>query len=290
MYQRIHQLYWLNLHDFPDLVSGQTFNEKVQWLKLFDQDPRMVNLTDKLLLKQHVNQTLGAQHVPKTLHICDRFDDIPFDSLPDQFVIKPNHDSGSVRFVHNKHNFPKLSYRWRINRAMSRTFGLKGGEWQYWPIHRKLFVEEMLPFDDGSPPSDYKFHCSNGRVLWLQYIFDRGHQTKEVITDRNGRVMGVQFDHKMTPVYEFQRPDNWDEMIVIAEKLAADFKYVRVDLYNCQGRLLVGEMTFTPLNGCYKSEGNHVLGQLLQFDRSTFLPPISDRYLPGNAVTGRPLP
>jgi hypothetical protein len=138
-----------------------------------------------------------------------------------------------------------------------------------------MFAEEMLPFEHGSPPPDYKFHCANGQVLWQQFVCDRGHQTKEVITDPDGKVMGIQFDQHMTPVQEFRIPDNWQAMVAVAETLSRGFPYVRVDLYNVNGRIVVGEMTFTPMNGLYRSEGNELLGQLIPLDRSQVRPIIS---------------
>ncbi len=283
IYKRIHQLYWLSFGSFPNLISGGTFNEKIQWLKLFGQDPRMVELTDKLAVKRFVTHLLGPGFVPITLQTGRHVDELDLSALPPTAVLKANHDSGSVLFVLDANNFPRDDYKRRLDRAIRRTYGRNGGEWQYWPIERKVFVEELLPFQNGAPPPDYKFHCANGRVLWLQYIYDRGHDTKEVITDRNGQVMGVTFDHKMTSVFEFTKPDNWDALVATAETLAKDFPYVRVDLYDIPvsatvKRILVGEMTFTPLNGAYQSEGNEVLGRLLPLDRTQVRPPISQNF------------
>lgn len=228
----------------------------------------MVALTDKLALKQIVGQRLGAGFVATTLSQGASYRDVDIASLPGQFVLKANHDSGSVYFVHNKNDFPAKHYESRLNRAISRTFGKSGGEWQYWPIPKQVFAEELLPFVGGAPPPDYKFHCSDGQVLWLQYIFDRGRHTKEVITDRDGKVMGLNFDQHMTSVFEFKRPANWQALLDVAEAMSRGFQYVRVDLYNLPGRIVVGEMTFTPLNGMYQSEGNIELGKLIHLDRT----------------------
>lgn len=268
LFHAIHQAYWINQRCFPDIVSGKSFNDKIQWLKLFGQDSRMVGLTDKLALKQIVNRALGPGFVAATLSQGSTYQDIDMANLPRQFVLKANHDSGSVYFVHNKNNFPAKYFKSRLDGAIGRTFGRSGGEWQYWPIPKQVFAEEMLPFINGAPPPDYKFHCSNGRVLWLQYIYDRGRHTKEVITDRDGRVMGLNFDQHMTSVFEFKRPRNWQALLEVAEAMSRGFQYVRVDLYNLPDRIVVGEMTFTPLNGMYQSEGNIELGKLIPLDRT----------------------
>lgn len=275
VYQLIHLDCWLHLQAFPNLVSGESFNDKVQWLKLFGQQRRMVELTDKLGLKAFVTQELGPQYTPQTYQVVDRFDDFRFDTLPSRFVLKTNHDCGSVFFVDNSGHFPRQRYKRYLSRAMQRTFGCVGGSWQYWGIKRKIYAEEMLPFAEGAPPPDYKFHCSHGQVQWLQYIFDRGHHTKEVIVDAGGQVMGVSFDPFMAPVLAFEVPDNWAEMIRVAETLSRGFQYVRVDLYDIAGRIVVGELTFTPMNGRYQSEGNHILGRLVTLDRSAICEPVS---------------
>lgn len=268
LYDAIHKAYWLNQKTVPNIAHGLTFNDKIQWLKLFGQDARMIELTDKLALKKVVDESLGEGYVARTLAQADRYEALEQKGLPPQFVLKANHDSGSVFFVHDKYHFPARYFQYRLDRAVQRTFGQSGGEWQYWPIRKQVFAEEMLPFDNGAPPPDFKFHCANGQVLWLQYIYDRGRYTKEVITDRDGRVMGLTFDQSMTSVFNFQRPGNWQALVEVAETLSQGFPYVRVDLYNLPGRIVVGEMTFTPKNGMYQSEGNVELGKLLPLDRT----------------------
>ena len=264
----IHRAYWVSQKSFPNLVSGQAFNDKIQWLKLLGQDIGMVGLTDKLALKKIVEHALGPRFVAATLSQGLRYQDLNTEKLPRRYVLKSNHDSGSVYFVHDKARFPEKKYRISLERAIGRTYGERGGEWQYWPIPKQLFAEEMLPFINGAPPPDYKFHCSNGQVLWLQYIFDRVRGAKEIITDRDGKVMGLNFDQHMTSVFEFKRPRNWQALLEVAETMSRGFQYVRVDLYNLPDRIVVGEMTFTPLNGMYQSEGNIELGKLIPLDRT----------------------
>lgn len=268
LFHAIHQAYWINQKRFPGIVSGESFNDKIQWLKLFGQDTRMVGLTDKLALKQIVNQTLGPGFVAATLSQGSAYQDIDLAKLPRKFVLKANHDSGSVYFVHDKNDISARRLKSRLDRAIAITYGKNGGEWQYWPIPKQVFAEEMLPFENGAPPPDFKLHCSDGQVLWLQYIYDRGRNTKEVITDRDGKVMGLNFDHHMTSVFHFERPYNWPAILDVAETMSRGFQYVRVDLYNLPDRIVVGEMTFTPLNGMYQSEGNIELGKLIPLDRT----------------------
>ena len=121
-----------------------------------------------------------------------------------------------------------------------------------------MLVEELINSDRRSPPPDYKFHCVDGKVRWLQYIFDRGCDTKEVIVLPDGSITDIHFDHNMRHVEEFDIPSQWDQMKQIAERLSNPFKYVRVDMYLSNDTILVGELTFFPLMGCYKGEGQKI--------------------------------
>lgn len=281
LYERIHALYWMRMGHFPDLVAGESFNEKIHWMKLFSQDQRVIRRTDKLQFKEHVMATVGGNHVPETLAVAARYSELDFRALPGSLIIKTNHDSGSAMIIRDHDGSPDARHREHFDRAMGRVYGAQGGEWQYWTIEPRVFAEELLPFADGKPPPDYKFHCANGRVLWQQFISGRGGPMKEAITDRDGRVLGIHLDQKMTQTTHFLRPENWEEMVSIAERLAEDFPYARVDLYNVDGRVLVGEMTFSPSNGLYRSEGNQVLGRMLLLDRSVIRDPVCTRFPEG---------
>ena len=145
------------------------------------------------------------------------------------------------------------------------------GEWAYSYIVPKVFVEEFIDPDSPTPPPDFKFHCVSGKVRWLQFIFDRGDETKEVIVNADGSVASTHFDHNMLHRTEFKLPSNWYEMITVVERLASGWKYVRVDIYSCpDGSIYVGELTFFPLMGCYKGEGQKELGKHLDFDRTAY--------------------
>ncbi|MCG8672589.1 MAG: hypothetical protein MI867_24515 [Pseudomonadales bacterium] len=271
LHKIIHVLFNRELGCFPNLVDPQNYNDKIQWLKLFDQDKLNVQCSDKLGLRDYVTSVLGDGHLPEVYAQADSLDAIDFSSLPKSFVLKTNHDSGTVFLVRDKDSYDNSKANTKITKSLKRVYGQEKGEWCYTFVKPKVFAEEFIgDVSDDSPPPDFKFHCSKGKVKWLQYIFDRANTPKEVICNEHGEPLNISFDHNMIPSTEFVKPAEWNDLITAAEKLSEPFKYVRVDLYLISGNVFVGELTFFPLKGCYKGEGQEKLGELLEFDLKTF--------------------
>jgi hypothetical protein len=274
LYDLIHRAHWRRLGHFPDLINCPDYNSAIQWLKLFDQSQQVIACADKLAVRKYVAERIGEQHLVPVLQTCELFEEIDFKSLPQSFVIKVNNDSGNVVLVRDKTSLDRAAAREIVNFSLSRVYGWDGGEWEYAFIAPKILVEEFIEPESSSPPADYKFHCVDGTIRWLQYIFDRGSDTKEVIVDPEGRVTDIHFDRHMKHATQFTRPAEWAQLCDIAETLAAGWKYVRVDLYLTGGIIKFGELTIYPLAGCYPGDGQQVLGKLMDFDRATVKPPI----------------
>jgi hypothetical protein len=250
LYFNIHRAFWTSLGSFPQLAPPRTRNEAIQWCKLFDQRPEHIQCCDKLAVRDLVRARAGEQHVVPLLQVCDRFDQIDFDALPDAFVIKPNHDAGSTILVRNKAALDRGDAARRIGARLRRRYGWTKGEWAYAYVRPRVLVEEFLEPEAPSPPPDYKFHCDGGRVLWCGYHYDRGRDVKVQQVDRDGAsITGVRLDHRFGAGTAFVRPPEWDRMIELAEALAAGFRMLRVDLYRTGGRILVGELTVWPVSG-----------------------------------------
>lgn len=264
-YWAIHKLTTLHLGRFPNLVTPRDYNDKIQWIKLFDQNPLMIDCADKLLVKEYAEKVLGEDICPRTYTSGSCFDELNIDSLPERFVIKTNHDTGTVFCVRDINDFDLEKVKIKVEASLGRVFGGKQGEWSYQHIKPKVFVEEFIgDHSADSLPADYKFHCSNGKVMWLQYIYDRNTDVKETIVMPNGHVTDIHFDHTMKPVNGFSKPEKWSDMLAIAEKLSSPFKYARIDLYLEEGRIFLGEVTFFPKAGCYLGDGQKVLGELIE--------------------------
>lgn len=274
LYDIIHRLTWTHLGEFPNLVNCRDFNDRIQWLKLFDQTDQNICCSDKLLVRDYVRDRVGEQYLTMLYQVKDRFDDIDFNSLPTSFVIKTNNDSGTVTLVRDKAllNYPEA--REKIEKARKTPFGWEMGEWAYSFVKPKVLVEEFIAPEASAPPADYKFYVVNGSVQFIHYIYDRGLDTKEQTLAPDGRDMNTELYRHFRLGHDFVKPACWEEMKDLAATLGKGFKCVRVDLFNNQNRIYVGEMTFWPMYGCYQGEGQKQLGQLLDFDRTTFKPPI----------------
>jgi hypothetical protein len=270
LYNVIHRHYFAEMGYFPNLVKCRDFNDRIQWLKLFDQDYDVVRCCDKIRVRDYVRERVGERYLVGLFQIHNRFADIDFDSLPEPFVIKANNDSGTVILVRNKNALDHRAAAHQVDRALQTVYGWEKGEWAYAYIRPKLLIEEFINPVDSVPPADYKFHCVDGVVRFVHYIYDRGLNTKEQIVDLDGNDLPTGLYPKFERGNGFRKPRKWLEMVSVAERLAAGFKYVRVDLFYCAGNIYAGEMTFWPMAGCYHGDGQRVLGSYLDFNRSTY--------------------
>lgn len=274
LYRNIHESCFRSLGKFPNLIAPDSFCDKIQWLKLFDQRWDAVSCADKIAVRSYISERVGENHLPLLYAVYNDPSEFDLNDLPEPCVIKTNHDSGSVHLVRKKSDLRLNKLRNDLKDSLERVWGWNYGEWIYKFISPKILVEEFLQPEHPSPPPDFKFHCVESKVRFLQYISDRGHNTKETIVDRNGVCLGLHFDTNMLHSTIFTPPENWEELIIVAEKLAKGWKYLRVDLYNTPKGVFVGELTFYPLAGCYRGHGQENLGRLLDFDRTTFNDPI----------------
>lgn len=272
LYITIHRLCWQKLGEFPNLVTCRDFNDRFQWLKLFDQDREMVRCSDKILVRDYVRERIGEQYLVKLFQMHERFSQIDFDALPKAFVIKTNHDSGNVILVRDKAQLDRSAAEDQIDEALKNPYGRIKGEWAYSFVQPKVFVEGLIDTRSHKPPPDYKFYCVEGKVKFCHYIYDRGFGTKEQTVDPDGNDLATALYPKFELGTDFKKPDRWREMIHVAERLSSGFKCVRVDLFCTDENIYVGEMTFWPMGGHYKGEGQKILGQLLDFDRTTYKP------------------
>ena len=273
LYFTIQLLYVHTFGKTADLQNPTSYNEKIQWLKLFNQHRSMIDLCDKLKVRNVVAEKVGKEILTKIYQVTDNVEHIDVSALPASFVVKTNHDSGGVFPVEDKSRLKVWLLKNVIHASFSRTYGEKKGEWPYKHITRKVFAEEYLDSGNGSFPSDYKFHCVDGKVKWLQYIYNRGRNTKEFAYGRDFQKLDLHLDHEFS-LHDpnLERPQNWDVLVNIAETISEGMKYVRVDLYNIRGKIFFGELTFFPKAGMYPGKDQEQFGAYLNFDRSHVRP------------------
>ena len=234
-----------------DLDHPRLFGEKIQWLKLYDELELKTRLADKYLVRDWVKSKIGEEYLIPILGVWDNFDQIDFDALPDQFCLKMNHGSGMNSVVKDKAQMNMRKTR-KLFKAWERTPFYAGTlELQYRDIPRKIIAEKYIEEMSGSL-MDYKIHCFHGKPVMIQIICDRdfeGHIAKEAYYDINWNRDYTSKSSFPALDKEIEKPDNLDSMLAIAERLSEGLKYVRVDLYNLKGRILFGEMTFSPASG-----------------------------------------
>lgn len=234
-----------------DLKNPKTYNEKIQWMKLYDRDPRYNQLVDKYEVRPFVDERIGEGHLIPVLGVWARFEDIDFDALPDQFVLKCTHDSGSFYICRDKSKIDRAALKKHFDAALRDNQYWGGREWAYKDVRGRIIAEQFMIDDSGTGLKDYKFFCFGGEVKALMIATERGEGGDGVrmnFFDRDFNPLPFRRGHENAQVAP-AKPDGYDEMIALAEKLAEGFRHVRVDLYNINGKIYFGEMTFYPACG-----------------------------------------
>ena len=229
---------------FPDLKNPKSYNEKLQWLKLYDRNPLYTELSDKYLVRGFVSERIGEKYLIPLLGIWDRVEDIEYDSLPNQFVLKCNHDSGSVVICKDKSIFDYKSANNKLKRCLKTQFYWKGREYNYKNIKRKIVAEQYMQNDGSDELTDYKFFCFDGVPKFIQV--DRGRFKDHIrnFYDSEWNYIDVEYGCKNDKQCIDMKPETFDEMLRLARVLSEGFSHVRVDFYNSNNKVYFGELTF----------------------------------------------
>lgn len=237
--------YWM------DFKHPRTFNEKLQWLKLHDRKPIYTTLVDKYAVKKYVADIIGEQYIIPTLGVWNSFDDINFDQLPNRFVLKCTHDSGSVVICKDKETFDKDRARQILVSGLKTNYYKKTREWPYKNVKPRIIAEEFKQDIKSNDLPDYKFFCFDGVVKAMYIATERQNNNTDTrfdFFDRDFNHLEFTNGHPMadsTP----EKPDCYDEMIELAEMLSKGIPHVRVDFFEENGKVLFGEMTFFHMGG-----------------------------------------
>lgn len=242
--------YWLRLGRKLDLKNPQAFNEKLQWLKLYDHRPEYITMVDKVAVKEYVAERIGLNFIIPTLGVWEKSEDIDWDSLPDQFVLKWNHDSGSIVICKDKTTFDrdaaieKLSYGAKVNGFWF------GREWPYKGVRPVLLAEKYMEDESSSVLVDYKFMCFNGKSRCCFTCTNRFSEEGLKVTfyDNDWNIMPFERSHprETTPI---NQPYSYEKMKAAAEKLSEGLPFARIDFYEINKRPYFGEITLYPGSG-----------------------------------------
>lgn len=234
-----------------NLKNPQTFNEKIQWLKLHDRKKEYTKMVDKYTAKKHVASIIGSKHIIPTLGVWDKFDDIDFEKLPQQFVLKCTHDSGGLIICRDKSKLNIDEARRKINACLKQRYYWIAREWPYKNVKPRIIAEQYMEVEGDLELTDYKWFCFNGEPQFL-YISHglANHETATIdFYDINHRRMPFKRTDYKSSTTDAPKPRCHDEMIDIARKLSKNIPFVRIDLYEINGKVYFSEITFSPCAG-----------------------------------------
>jgi len=235
-----------------DLDNPKTYSEKIVWRKVFDRNPLFPLVQDKLRAREYVRGMLGDKEADEILvplyFVTGDPEKIPFDTLPDRYVIKANHGSGWVIPVEDGRTVDRRAIVDRCRKWLATTYGKRRMEWAYSRMKPLVYGEEYL-VENGKVPTDYKILVFGGKVRLVYAYYDRFGEPSEAFFDEKGSRLYIAGKHEADSGR--QLPSNIERMTAIAERLGSPFDYLRVDLYSFEGKIRLGEMTVYPGSGTY---------------------------------------
>jgi len=269
----IQLIYYYHFHRFVNFKNPITFSEKLQWMKIYDRKPIYSDMVDKYKAKLFVSKIIGEEYVVPTFGAWNSFEEIDFNSLPNRFVLKTNHDSGGMVICRNKKNFDYNNAKKILNAHLKRNGFWYGREWPYKNVKPLIIAEQLLEnggqFEKGTCLNVYKFFTFNGEPLIIQTI-QNDKQPNETIDyfDCNWNLLRLKqsFPNSDNPL---PKPRSLPTMISLVRELAKGFKHIRVDLYDVNGKVYFSEFTFYSDSGFTRfdpPEWDEKLGDLIKLE------------------------
>lgn len=258
-----------------DLNNPKTFNEKLQWLKLYNRNLLYTKLVDKYKVREYISDKIGEEYLIPLLGVWDDPDDIDFDSLPNQFVLKCNHNSGlGMCICKDKNSLDISKVRSELRKGLKQDYYLTGREWPYKNVPRKIIAEKyMVDSYDSNEFTDYKFFCFDGYVDCVMVCLDRSSgNPKFYFFDKEWNLKRYNKRGLEAPEnFTIPKPICMDDMFEIASQLSKGIPFVRVDLYQSNNQIYFGEMTFYPDSGFDKNitrEADLYFGSLINLHKN----------------------
>ena len=266
----IQILFRLKMGRRLNLKNPQTFSEKLQWLKLYNRRPEYTRMVDKAAVKEYVASLIGNDNIIPTIGVWDRPEEIDWDKLPNQFVLKTTHGGGNsgVVICKDKATFNRQKAVEKLSRSMRQDIYYSLKEWPYKNVPHRIIAEEYIkPSNNSNDLPDYKFFCFDGKVKALFVGTDRqSGNVKFDYYDSDFNHLDLKQVHPMSGI-ELPKPENFNEMKSIASVLSKGIPHVRVDLYNVNGKIYFGEMTFYHHGGIvpfHPDKWDYIFGQWIK--------------------------
>lgn len=264
--------YYFVMEKKLDLLKPKTFNEKLQWLKLYDRNPEYAKMVDKYEAKKYVSNIVGDEYVIQTLGIYNNFEEIDFDNLPNQFVIKPTHTSGNIFICKDKNKINYKELNKTINKWLKRKYYYIHREWAYKNVKPKIIIEKYMATEKQKELIDYKFFCFNGEPKFI-YV------SEGLSNHKTAKISFADMNYKKTEFYRKDykpftnlppKPKNFEKMKELAKKLSKNIPFVRVDFYEIENKVFFSELTFYPCAGYIPFEPekyDKILGDMLELPK-----------------------
>ena len=251
----LKHLYRVHMGKKLNLKHPKTYNEKLQWLKLYDRKPEYVKLVDKYEAKKYVAERIGEEYIVPNYGVWNSFDEIDFDALPEQFVLKCTHDCGGLVICKDKSTLDKDAAREKINRCLKRNYYWSSREWPYKTVQPRIIAEAYMEDEKNGDLPDYKFFAFDGEVKMMFIATERQskEETKFDFFDADFNHLPFLNGHPNAKVLP-EKPQNFEKMKDLAAKLSEGIPQVRIDFYEVNGKIYFGEITFFHWSGLVKFE------------------------------------
>ena len=269
----LKRMYRIHMGRELHLKDPQTYTEKLQWLKLYDHRPEYTVMVDKYAVKNYVSKKIGPEYVIPLLGVWDKVEDIDFDSLPKQFVLKTTHDSGGIVVCKDKEKLDMVKAKKQLRYFLNRNYYDRNREWPYKHVPHRILAERYMEDPRQGELRDYKFFTFGGvpKVLYIAQGRGLGGETVADFFDMDFQHLPFTIDHKMAPVPP-EKPKNFEKMKQLAAILSEGTPQLRVDFYEVDGKIYFGEMTFFHCSGMeafHPGKWDQIFGSWVE------LPPVS---------------
>lgn len=261
--------YFLLMKEQLDLKNPKTYSQKIQWLKLHNTNPLYSRMVDKYQVREIIKEKLGEEYLIPLLGVWNSFDEINFATLPEKFVLKTTHDSGTVIICTDKDKFDLISAKQKITKALQRNYFYKSREYPYKNAVPRIIAEQYMHDENQTELTDYKFFCFQGVPAFLQITANKGVDKAVGYFDMDFNPMPFHTGQILPNPHGLQKPDDFEKMIEIAKQLSKDIIHVRIDLYYINNRIYFGEYTFHNNGGIVRfspAEWNGMVGDMIELN------------------------
>lgn len=259
-------LYRERMNKNLNLKKPKTYNEKLQWLKLNDRKPSYTDLVNKYKVRKYIADKIGEDYLIPLLGVYDKFEEINFEELPNQFVLKCTHDSGGIVICKDKLTLDVEAAKEKINKSLNTNYYYKFREWPYKNVKPLIICEKYMVDESGYDLKDYKFFCFNGTPRMMYFVKNRQSNITADYYDMEFEQIPVKQLHENSPE-KLEKPVTFEKMKELSTLLSKEFRHIRVDFYEINGAIFFGELTFyhfTGLKKFYPQEYDEIFGDWLK--------------------------